>query len=202
MEYKKAIMEKLPIELKTGYILAYKGNSFLSTSIEWFMNLFREKTNIPKEWIPSHFGSILLDKFISKFFIGESVWPRYKVNDLFKEYQKSFRIYVPIVPFTEEEEKIGAEYIMYLSTTGAYQWWKYPAYIWYSITHKTGLFAKKGSDWNTVCYESATRVASKMRPSLFTKNFDFEKATCFDVINNPNFKCILIVDENGTISIP
>ena len=176
-------------QVKTGYVLFYKGHTFLSKSIEYFMKLFGIKHKISVKWIPSHMGTSFIEDDLVK--IGESVWPRYKINDFNSNYQKNFIIMKPKEDFTSEEQEIGKKYILELSAKGGYQWWKYPAYIWYVWTGRKELFNKKQSDWNTVCYESSTRVIIKMRSSLMPENYNTEEAICFDVLDNSKFEILI-----------
>jgi hypothetical protein len=168
-------------QIKTGYILIYQGTSILSKSIEFFMTIFNIKRNKPLNWIPSHMGTLYVED--NKVYIGESVWLRYKINDFNKEYSKgSYIIMKPKEDFIDQEQEIGKQYILELSASGSYQWWKYPAWIFYSLTGKKWLFSKKSSDYNTICYESTARVLEKMRPEFFPNNYDFEAAYYGDIL--------------------
>lgn len=175
--------------MKTGYILFYHGKSFLSKSIEFFMLIFGMKKRISTKWIPSHMGTIFIED--SDIRIGESVWPRYKINDFKSNYNTNYLILKPKIDFTEEEIEKGRKYMLDLSTKGIYQWWKYPAWIYYSLTGKTSLFGKKSSDYNTICFESACRVLNEMRKGYFPEDYNFEAAYYGDVLYNNNFEIFI-----------
>jgi len=178
------------IKLKTGYIVFYSGKSFISRLIKFFIYFFNLRIKKPTNWIPSHMGTLFIEG--DEVLIGESIWLRYKLQNFYEEYKQGHYIIMkPIIDFTEEEQEIGKQYIIKLTSTGSYQWWKYPAWAYYALTGKKWMFGKKSSDYNSICYESTARVLEKMRPGFFPKDYEFELAYYGDIMYDKRMEIMI-----------
>jgi hypothetical protein len=176
-------------DVKTGYVVMTTSSSLLSRSIDRFIKIIGKKNNINSTWIPSHMGTIFIEG--DEVRIGESVWPRYKIDDFNNNYKSDFIILKPKDDFTTEEQEKIKQYILDLSIEGNYRWWAYFAYMFWAVTGKKWMFTKHITDWNTVCYESTTMIQLKFRISYFPTNYDPMSALCFDILNNPNYEIII-----------
>jgi hypothetical protein len=179
-------------KLETGDIVFSHGKGFIARAIETIVPFIpRLFKNEDTSFIPSHCFTIFLEG--DEIYCGESVWPRYKIDDFLAGYTGKnsvpFVIKRPKDPFTDAEKEAGKEFMLSLSSKGIYAFWVYPAYVWYAITGKPILFPKE-EDNNLVCFESSVLVAAKMRPELFPLNYDFMDSNALDLYNNPELETI------------
>src|SRR5208337_2556443 len=123
------------MDLQTGDIGFVHGKTFLDRGIEFFERFLPEAFHHEsKAFLPSHCLTIFMEG--KDIFCGESVWPRYKIDDFLLDYmgknEMKMVIKRPIVPFTDAEKEVGKQYMLKLSSYGMYAFWRYPAYIWYA----------------------------------------------------------------------
>lgn len=178
--------------IKTGDIFFYRGKSFISKSIEFFMSLLGKELQKPEQWIPSHCGTFIL--LGGELFIGESVENGFKIrkfNEFYDLSKDDCKISTLIIPYTEEEVQKVKDKIFDLSNKS----WGYGYQTLGSWVVKILSLCK--IDFFTqiqgllVCYQSTCIIGKYSKESNWKTIDNPYKVNIYDILNNKNYKIII-----------